>query len=53
MLPSSQLAQASRGSGSEILQDHINTLMKLEESRIKSKEIFKQQQEIVKRWFDK
>ena len=27
--------------------------MKLEESRIKFKEIFKDQQEIVKRWFEK
>ena len=34
-----------------ILQDRINTLLKLEESRIKSKEIFKHQQEIVKIWF--
>ena len=31
----------------------INTLLKLEESRTKSKERFKHQQEIVKRWFDK
>ena len=28
-------------------------MLKLEESKLKSKEIFKQQQEIVKRWFDK
>ena len=53
LLPSSQLAQASQGSGSDILQASINTLLKLEESRLKSKERFKQQQEIVKRWFDK
>ena len=53
MLPSTQLTQASRGSGSGVLQECINTLMKLEESRLNSKEIFKQQQEIVKRWFDK
>ena len=53
LLPSSQLAQASHGYGSEILQARINTLLKLEESRLKSKERFKQQQEIVKRWFDK
>ena len=52
-LPSSQLDQASPGSGSEILQARISTLLKLEESRLKYKEIFKQQQEIVKRWFDK
>ena len=53
LLPSSQLAQASRGSGSDVLQTPINTFLKLEESRLKSKEIFKHQQEIVKRWFDK
>ena len=52
LLPSSQLAQASRGSGSDILQACINTLLKLEESRLKSKEIFKQQKEIIKRWFE-
>ena len=28
-------------------------MLKLEESGLKSKEIFKHQQEIVKRWFDK
>ena len=53
LLPSSQLAQASRGSNSEVLQARINTLLKLEESRSKSKERFKHQQEIVKRWFYK
>ena len=53
LLPSSQLAQASWGSGSEVLQACINTLLKLEEFQLKSKEIFKQQQEIVMRWFDK
>ena len=42
LVPSSQLAQASRGSGSEVLQDRINTLLKLEESRLKYTEIFKQ-----------
>ena len=53
LLPSSQLAQASRGSNSEVLQARINTLLKLEESISKSKERFKHQQEIVKTWFDK
>ena len=53
LLLDSQLAQASRGSSSEILQVRINTFLKLEESRFKSKERFKHQQEIVKRWFDK
>ena len=53
LLPSSQLAQASRGSNSDVLQAQINTLLKLEKSRSKSKERFKHQQEIVKRWLDK
>ena len=53
LLPSSQLAQVSRGSNSEVLQARINTLFKLEESISKSKERFKHQQEIVKRWFEK
>ena len=53
LLSSSQLTQASRGAGSKILQARINTFLKLEESRIKSKERFKHQQEIVKIWFDK
>ena len=53
MFPSSQLAQASRGSSSEVLQARIDTFLKLEESRSKSKERFKHQQEIVKIWFDK
>ena len=53
LLSSSQSAQSSRGSGSEILQARINTLLKLEESRQKSKERFNQHQYIVKRWFDK
>ena len=53
MLPSSQLAQASQGSDSEVLQARINTLLKLEESILKSKETFKHQQEIFKRGFDK
>ena len=53
LLPSSQLAQASRGSSSEVLQARMNTLLKLEESISKSKERFKHQQEIVKTWFDK
>ena len=52
-MSSSQLSQASRGSNSEALQARINTLLKLEESRSKSKERLKHQQEIVKRWFDK
>ena len=53
LFPSSKLSQASRGSSSEVLLARINTLLKLEDSRSKSKERFKQQQEIVKIWFDK
>ena len=53
LFPSSQLAQAYRGIENEVLQIRINTLLKLEESRSKSKERFKNQHEIVKRWFDK
>ena len=53
LFSSSQLAQASRGSNSEILQARINTLLKLEESRSKSNKRFKHQQETVIRWFDK
>ena len=36
-LPTPQLAQASRGSNIEVLQAGINTLLKLEESRLKAK----------------
>ena len=52
-LPSSQQSQASRVNDNEVLQIWINNLLKLEESRSKSKERFKQKKEIVKRWFDK
>ena len=53
MLPSSTLAQESRGSDDEVLQIRIYTLLKAEEARSKARERFKQQQELVKRWFDK
>ena len=53
LFPSSQLAQASRGTDNKVLQIQINNLLKLEESRSKSRERFKHQQEMVKRWFDK
>ena len=53
MLPSSILAQESRGSDDEVLQIRIYNLLKAEEARSKAKERFKQQQELVKRWFDK
>ena len=53
MLPSSIIAQESRGSDNEVLQMTIYNLLKEKESRSKARECFKQQQEIVKRWFDK
>ena len=53
MLPSSIIAQESRGTDNEILQIRIYNLLKTEESRSKAKERFKYQQEIVKCWFDK
>ena len=53
LLPSSIIAQESRGTDNEILQIIIYNLLKSKESRSKSKEIFKDQQEIVKRLFDK
>ena len=53
LFPSSQLAQASRGTENEVLQIRINTMLKLEEYRSKSNDRFKHRQEIVKRWFDK
>ena len=53
LLPSSQLSQASRGSNREVLQARMNTLLKLEDSRSKSKERFQHQQAIVKIQFDK
>ena len=52
-LLSSQLAQASRGSSSEVLQTRIDTLLKLEEQRQKAKDNFNQHQGIIKIWFDK
>ena len=53
MLPSSILAQESRGTNNQILQNRIYNLVKVEESRSKSRERFKHQQEVVKQWFDK
>ena len=43
LLPSSQLAQDSRGTDNELLQIRINNLLKLGESRSKSRESFKNQ----------
>ena len=53
MLPSSMIAQESRGSDDEVLQISIYNLLKAEEARSKARECFKQQQEVIKRWFDK
>ena len=53
LLPSSILAQESRGSDDEVLQIRIYNLLKEEEAKSKAKERFKLQQESVKRWFDK
>ena len=53
MLPSSTIAQESRASNNEFLQMRIYNLLKAKEARSKAKERFKQQQEVIKRWFDK
>ena len=53
LLSSSRLAQDSRGIDNEILQILIYNLLKSKESRSKSHERFKNQQEMVKRWFYK
>ena len=53
MLPYSIIAQESRGTDNEILQLRIYNLLKAKESRSRAKEHFKQQQEVVKRRFDK
>ena len=49
MLPSSIIAQESRGSENEVLQMRICNLLKAEEARSRARERFKQQQESVKR----
>ena len=46
-------AHAINRSDDEVLQIRIYNLLKVEEARSKAKERFKQQQESVKRWFDK
>ena len=53
MLPSSIIAQESRGTDNEILQVRIFNLLKVEGYRSRAKEHFKHQQEVVKWWFDK
>ena len=47
LFPSSKLAQESRGTDNEVLEIRIHNLLKLEESRSKSRERFKHQQEMV------
>ena len=47
LFPSSRLAQDSRGIDNEVLQIWIQNMLKLEESRSKSRERFKHQQEMV------
>ena len=53
MLPSSIIAQESRGSDDEVLQIRIYNLLKVEEARYKTRECFKQYKGVIKRWFDK
>ena len=48
MLPSSVIAQESRGLDNEVLQIRIYNLLKVEESRSRAKECFNHQQEVVK-----
>ena len=48
LLPSSIIAQESRGTDNEILQIRIYNILKAEDSRSKAKERFKHQQEILK-----
>ena len=52
-LPSLQLAQSSRSRSSNVLQTRIDTLIKLKEERIKTKEKFHTHQQRIKIWFDK
>ena len=48
LLPSSRLAQDSRGIDNEILQIRIYNLIKAEESRSEARERFKHKKEMVK-----
>ena len=52
-LPSLHLSQSSHGRSTNFLQTWIDTLLKLEEERNKSKEKFHIHQQRIKRWFDK
>lgn len=48
-----QLSQESQGKPCLLVQSRIDTLLKLEEERIKAKEIFFVHQNHIKHWFDK
>eukprot|EP00253_Pinus_taeda_P013991 PITA_13991 len=51
-LPSLQLSQALRGAPSALLEERIHQLVRLQELRDKSRNKFRNQQMIVKRWID-
>ena len=51
-LPSLQLAQSVQDEDCPAMEKMINTLLKLEEERDKSKQHFTKHQQIVKSWFD-
>ena len=51
-LPSLQLAQFVQDEDCPAMEKRINTLLKLEEEREKSKQHFTKHQQIVKSWFD-
>ena len=51
-LPSLQLAQFVQDEDCPAMEKRINTLLKLEEEREKSKQQFTKHQQIVKSWFD-
>jgi hypothetical protein len=52
-LPSLQLAQDSNEEPSSAMQQRIETLLMMEEQREKARSKFLDNQQIVKRWFDK
>ena len=51
-LPSLQLAQSVQDEDCLAMEKMINTLLKLEEERDRSKQHFAKHQQIVKSWFD-
>lgn len=52
-LPTLRLAQESQGSPRPAIQSRIDTLVRLKEERLKTKEKFSIHQARIKRWFDK